>query len=101
VINGVDVTRPATTPPGDASTTAQQSPFVPQQSVAGTSTVVNSASTQTATADKIGSKSKATVDQIGTSTKAKAKAPTTDKAGSDKVSTPKGAKKHAGAKAAA
>jgi PE-PPE domain len=97
VLNGVDVTRPATTPPGDASTIAQQDPLGPQQATAGTSNSVTAASPQTTTA-KVDSKSKAPVVQIPT--KAKTKAPATGEqsgaatAGADKTTAPKGTKKH-------
>jgi hypothetical protein len=105
VVDGIDVTKPATTPPGDPSTLTQDSPFVPQQSTAGTSNVVSSASTQTATADTVGSTSTATVGHIGA--KAKAKAPATARptattpATAAKVAAPKGTRNHASAKAAA
>jgi PE-PPE domain len=99
VIKGVDVTRPPTTPPGDPSTGAPDSPFTPQQSPAGTSNVVSSASAQPiTTAAKVDSKSVAAVTHIGATAKAKAAGTgTTAKAGTAKVAAPKAKSTTAGA----
>jgi PE-PPE domain len=105
VLNGVDVTRPATTPPGDPANPAQDSPFVPKSS-AGTSNAVSAASTQTATAGVASGTSAATVDNSGAVGKAKAHAPgaakpTVSKAGTGKAAAANGSRNHAKTKAAA
>jgi hypothetical protein len=119
VVNGVDVTKPPTIP-ADPSTPAQDSPFVPQQSTAGTSNVVSSTSTQTPTADKnaantVGGKLTATADHARAKAPAPAPAPAgkvgagkvgagkvgAGKVGAHQVAAPKSTRTHASAKAAA
>jgi hypothetical protein len=90
VLNGVDVTKPPTTAPGDPSTPAQDSPFDLQATTAGVASGTSAA----------------TVDHSGAVGKAKAHAAaapkaTVSKAGTGKAAAANGTRNHARVKAAA